>query len=277
MANNPISPVITLDNPNVEGPGSGMEGGSSDSIIGIATDVINPTLSSFPRIEVGARSSPIGLPPPSLGAAAYYVDYENNSFDRSPIIFAEADNDAAVGEIFATTLNFAVTNESSREIKIGEWLWGVAVPSIPEVPFYTTGPDVLISENEWQTNGDGVVQQDTNEFIRFIPTPTKVECWNSRFSPGPINAYPPMVIGARYRMEVTIGDNTTGGPITCLLKNFGNSDSPPTPLTLTANTLGVDQSFEFVANGNQHQVNIQVNPSGYIQCGEVTIIGPIAT
>jgi hypothetical protein len=132
MANNPISRVIVDATPNLEGPSSGMNGGSSDSIIGVATDEVNPTLSSFPRIPVGARTSPIGLPAGILGAGQYYVDYPNDSFDRSPVVFAEAENDAAVGEVYATDVNGSgldVTNESSDAIETGDWLWGVAAPA----------------------------------------------------------------------------------------------------------------------------------------------------
>jgi hypothetical protein len=268
MANNPISPVITLDNPNVEGPGSGMEGGSSNSVIGIATDVINPTLSSFPRIEVGARSSPIGLPSPALGAAAYYVDYENDSFDRSPVIFAEADNDAAVGEVFANTLNFSVTNESSREIKTGEWLWGVAMPQEPI--YATTG--VAVDLVDWQTTSPGILAQDGPDFILFTPN-TKLEAWNRTTN----SVWPSMlVVGARYRVEITIGDNSAG-TIRALTKNSSNNTNMA-DVFLSANTLGADQPFEFVAAYTGMQQNIRTSlSSGTVQLGEVTVYGPLAT
>jgi hypothetical protein len=141
MANNPISRVIVGATPNLEGPSSGMNGGSSDSIIGVATDEVNPTLSSFPRIPVGARTSPIGLPAGILGAGQYYVDYPNNSFDRAPVVFAEAENNAAVGEVYATDVNGSgldVANESSDAIETGDWLWGVAAPA-PELELIVDG------------------------------------------------------------------------------------------------------------------------------------------
>ena len=274
MANLPISPVIVEADASVEGPTSGVNGGSSDSVIGIATDVINPSLSSYARVEVGARRSPIGLPQPALGAAAYLVDYENNSFDRSPVIFAEGDYDANVGEVFADTLNFSVTNESHEFIEVGEWLWGVAVPQSDI--YYTTGDDVLVSEFDWETNGVGVVTQDTNEYIRFSPNPGKVECWNQRFSPEA--GYPtPQVNGARYRVEITIGDNTAGN-LVALVKRPDNSNTAPTPFPLSANTLGADQAFEYVSDGSQRQINVgTLLTSGFVQVGKLEIFGPLAT
>jgi hypothetical protein len=266
MANNPISSDIVNEDQTIEGPGSGMNGGASDSVIGICTDIINPTLSSYARVIVGARSSPIGLESPALGAAAYYVDYPNDSFDRSPVIFAEADTDAAVGEIFATTLNFSVTNESSDDIKIGEWLWGVAVPQSDL--YYTTG--ATLETGEWRTNESGTTEQDTTAYIRFIPA-TKKECWNDTSS----RAGDPLVVGARYRVEITIGDNTAGA-LTALTKTSTNDDQGVAPLS--ANTLGADQPFEFVAASTFMQQNIRTTlGTGYVQCGEMNVYGPLAT
>ena len=263
MANNPISSVIITPDPNVEGVGSGMNGGASDSIIGICTDVINPSSDAFARIEVGARSSPIGMPSPALGAAAYYVDYENDSFDRSPVIFAEADNDAAAGEVFAATLNFTVTNESSREIKTGEWLWGVAVPQ-DELLFEMTTP---LTTSDWRTNGAGTVAQDTDDYIRFSPAASKIECWTGTKGG--------MAIGARYRCEIDIGD-VTSGTVTALAKD-GSTNQTWFSAPLSANTLGVNQPFEFVAQNTLWQQNLQTGTTGYLQAGVMRIYGPLAT
>jgi hypothetical protein len=275
MANNPISPIVITET-------SGMNGGASDSVIGIATDVINPSLSSFPRVEVGARSSPIGLESPALGAAAYYVDYENASFDRSPVIFAEADNDAAVGEVFATTLNFSVTNESSDSIKTGEWLWGVAVPGEPS--YYSTGPTVDL--NDWIPASQGSTAQDTPEYIRVTPVPLGGDSAARDFY-NPNTFLPdatPLVVGATYRIEITVGDSTltgTSASIGVLVKtgNLGAGLGTLTSYSLIPNTLGADQPFEFVANrtGVQIQVRAFTIEGGYVQLGELSIYGPIST
>ena len=262
MANNPISSVIVPSNPNIEGVGSGMEGGASDSVIGICTDEINPSLSSFARVIVGARSSPIGMGQPALGAAAFYVDYDGDSFDRSPVIFAEADNDAAVGEVFATTLNFSVTNEASRTIKTGEWLWGVAVP---QSPLFFTMTTPLAPGVDWRTNNTGVVTADTDDYIRFDSN-GKFECWTGYKSP--------IVIGARYRVEITIGD-LSGGTVQALVKAGNNSNQGSA--FLTANTAGVDQPFEFVATDTVLQQNLRIGSTAWVQAGVVSIYGPLAT
>jgi hypothetical protein len=256
MANKPIAPVI-ID------PTSGMNAGSSDSVIGIATNVVNPSSQDFARIEVGARRSPIGLPQPALGSAAYYVDYENQSFDRSPVIFAEADYAAAPGETFADTLNFSVTNESEENIELGEWLWGVAVPQAPLLFEFS----LPLTTSDWRTNGAGVVAPDTDNYIRFSPAPSKIECWTG--------VKGGMVIGARYRCEIDIGD-VTSGTVNALAKD-GDTNQTWHTAPLSANTLGVDQPFEFVALNENWQQNLQTGTTGYLQAGMMRVYGPLAT
>jgi hypothetical protein len=196
-----------------------------------------------------------------LGAAAYYVDYENASFDRSPVIFAEADNDAAVGEVFAETLNFSVTNESSTDIETGEWLWGVAVPQSP-LFFTMTTP---LTTNDWRTNQAGVVAPDTADYILFTSN-GKLECWTG-LKGG-------LVIGATYRMEITLGNLSTG-TVQALTKR-GNNANQGTAF-LSGNTAGADQPYEFVATDTVYQQNLKIGSTATLQCGVMAIYGPLAT
>ena len=264
MANNPISSVIVPSNPNIEGVGSGMEGGASDSVIGICTDEINPSLSSFARVIVGARSSPIGMGQPALGAAAFYVDYDGDSFDRSPVIFAEADTDAAIGEIFATTLNFSVTNESSREIKIGEWLWGVAVPQDPL--FFTMVPPLTVAAT-WRTNGSGVCAPDGDNYIRFDSN-GRITCFTG--------ARDGLLIGARYRVQIDIGD-LSGGTIRVRFRKGTSPYGDQHIVFILPNTSGADNAFEFVASDDRWSVDVEIGSTAWVQMGVMQIYGPLAT
>jgi hypothetical protein len=128
MANLPTSPVIIQEDPNVAGPGSGMEGGASDSAIGICTDVPNPKESDWDRTVKGATNNPIGLPDNPPTPYQSLVEYSIDTFDSMPIGFAEADTQAAPGEVYATNAGASgwdLTNKTAGyTTEVGDWLWG---------------------------------------------------------------------------------------------------------------------------------------------------------
>jgi hypothetical protein len=126
MANLPTSPVI-ID------PTSGMNAGSSDSAIGICTDVPNPKESDWPRVVIGATVNPIGKPVTFQAL----VEYEPAVFNNTPVGFAEADAIAAPGEIYATnagTSGWDLTNKTAGyTTAVGDWLWGAVEGTQPVV------------------------------------------------------------------------------------------------------------------------------------------------
>ena len=126
MANIPTSSVIAAANPGQEGPGSGVEAGGSDSVLGICTDIPNPKPTDWPRTVIPATSNPIGQPV----SLQYLVDYKDQSFDKYPVGFASADQVAAPYEVYATDTspyNWDLANRTvDYTTKLGDWLWGVA-------------------------------------------------------------------------------------------------------------------------------------------------------
>jgi hypothetical protein len=132
MANLPTSPVIIQEDPNVAGPGSGMEGGASDSAIGICTDVPNPKESDWARIVIGGTVNPIGKPT----SFQSLVEYSIYTFDASPIGFAPADTQAAPGEIYATNAGASGWDLTNKTVEyttaVGDWLWGAVRGTGPQ-------------------------------------------------------------------------------------------------------------------------------------------------
>jgi hypothetical protein len=118
MANLPTSPTIV-------DPNSGMNGGSSDSAIGICTDEPNPKETDWPRVVIGSSSNPIGL----NREFQYLVDYDTGVFDQFPLGFAPADTVAAPGEVYSTNAGGfgrnLINKTENYTTKIGDWLWGV--------------------------------------------------------------------------------------------------------------------------------------------------------
>jgi hypothetical protein len=132
VANLPTSPIIVPADPNVEGQGSGMNGGGSDSVIGICTDEPNPKETDWARIVFGAKANPIGRSstPQSL------VEYEAGVFDSMPVGFAAADTQAAPGEVYATNAAGTgwdlVNKTEDYTTEVGDWLWGAVNPTPDE-------------------------------------------------------------------------------------------------------------------------------------------------
>lgn len=151
MSNLPTSPIIVEADPNVEGTGSGMNGGSSDSAIGICTSEPNPKETDWDRTVKGATVNPIGQ---GVGLQ-YLTQYEAGVFDEVPVGFAPADTQAAPGEVYATNaggFGWDLINKTvNYTTEIGDWLWGVASGATPakvlfgdsnrrvEVPLIQTG------------------------------------------------------------------------------------------------------------------------------------------
>jgi hypothetical protein len=181
MANLPTSPVIIQEDPNVAGPGSGMEGGASDSAIGICTDVPNPKESDWARIVIGGTVNPIGKPTSFQSLVEYSID----TFDASPIGFAPADTQAAPGEIYVTNAGgsgWDLTNKTVEyTTEVGDWLWG-AVEGTPqpackvyECDAYVSGLSGIVSAG-WaldEPTGNNIAENfvDPGEFLGTWGTP----------------------------------------------------------------------------------------------------------
>lgn len=134
MSNFPLSDIVVPANPNVEGVGSGMEGGSCQVMIGLATDVIDPKVTDFPQITRnpvqmqylgwGGDSVEPGQEDADI-VDAIAVDYETADFDDTPVVFAEANQIAAPGVVFDTVSG--AVNLGLGTAQVGDWLAG-AVP-----------------------------------------------------------------------------------------------------------------------------------------------------
>jgi hypothetical protein len=134
MSNFPLSDIVVPANPNVEGVGSGMEGGSCQVMIGLATDVINPKVTDFPQITRnpvqmqylgwGGDSVVTGQEDADI-VDAIAVDYETPDFTDTPVVFAEADQVAAPGAEYDSVSG--AVNLGTDTAQIGDWLAG-AVP-----------------------------------------------------------------------------------------------------------------------------------------------------
>lgn len=129
--NLPFSPIVVPADPNVEGVGSGMEGGSNQVMIGLATNVIDPKVTDFPQITVnpvqmqylgwGGDSVVTGQETADI-VDAFLVDYLTADFNDTPVVFTVADAVAAPGVIFDTVSG--AVNFSDQTTAIGEWLAG---------------------------------------------------------------------------------------------------------------------------------------------------------
>jgi len=132
--NRPLSDIVVPANPNVEGVGSGMEGGSCQVPIGYATNVPDPKVTDFPQITVdpiqmqylgwGGDSVEPGQETADI-VDAFLVDYEGADFNDTPVVFTVADQIAAPGAVFDTVSG--AINDSEFTVQVGEWLTG-AVP-----------------------------------------------------------------------------------------------------------------------------------------------------
>jgi hypothetical protein len=137
MANLPTSAVIVPADPNVEGPNSGMNGGASDSALGICTDNPNPKETDWARIVIGATINPIGNPDnPQVGQYQSLAEYEIDTFDASPVGFAPADTEAGPGEIYATNAGDSGWDLTNKTVEyttvVGDWLWGAVSGTGPQ-------------------------------------------------------------------------------------------------------------------------------------------------
>jgi hypothetical protein len=175
MANLPTSPVVAPADPNVEGLNSGMNAGGSDSVIGICTDQPNPKESDWPRIVFAAKSNPLG----GSQMPQYLTEYEAGVFDSTPVGFAQADTQAAPGEVYATNAGGTgwdlVNKTEDYTTEVGDWLWGAVEPT-PDAGFiafvsiqWDRQPDPIYSN--WTMDvtplnleaGDLVIIMDTSD------------------------------------------------------------------------------------------------------------------
>ncbi len=134
--NRPFSDIVVPANPNVEGVGSGMEGGSNQVMIGLATNVINPKAEDFPRITRnpvemqylgwGGDSVEPGQETADI-VDAKAVDYEGADFNDTPVVFIQADASVAPGGVY--NIPTGAINDSDETTQIGDWLAG-AVPVV---------------------------------------------------------------------------------------------------------------------------------------------------
>ena len=134
MPNRPFAPIVVPADPNVEGVGSGMEGGSNQVMIGLATNVPDPKVTDFPQIVRnpvqmqylgwGGDSVEPGQEDADI-VNAIAVDYEGADFNDTPVVFVAADQVAAPGAVYDT--GTGAINDSDVTVQIGQWLAG-AVP-----------------------------------------------------------------------------------------------------------------------------------------------------
>ena len=128
MPNIPTSEDIVPFDASVEGPNSGVEGGASDSVMGICTNIPNPKDGDWDRQVTFGLTNPIGQP----RGFQYLSEYKTQSFDRFPVGFAQADTQAAPGQVYATNaggFGYDFVNKTDEHItQVGDWLWGVASP-----------------------------------------------------------------------------------------------------------------------------------------------------
>jgi hypothetical protein len=263
MANLPTSPVIVPADPNIEGPNSGMNGGSSDSAIGICTDNPNPKETDWPRIVIGATNNPIGI---TITPYQSLVEYEADSFTSSPVGFAPADTQAAPGEVYATNAGdsgWNLTNKTKNyTTKIGDWLWGSVVGPAP-IPgiYYDSG--VNVDPSVWVTDQDGTITQDGPTFIRFLTGTVQRSCWNTTT----VIVGRDMVLGETYTVEITTGDLFTGTTAQAFVDEVVVAS-----VGLTTQNI---KTMQFVANGGTLRIQtVSDQGNRAIQLGRLRVLGP---
>ena len=135
MPNKAISPIVAPADPNVEGVGSGMEAGSNQVMIGLATNVPNPKVTDFPQIaQADIKNQYLGWGGDSVEPGQEdadipsfnLTDYDNADFNDTPVGFVQADAAVAPGGVYETGGGF--TNRTDAyTTQVGDWLAG-AVP-----------------------------------------------------------------------------------------------------------------------------------------------------
>jgi hypothetical protein len=125
-----------------------------------------------------------------------------------------------------------------------------------------------LTTSDWRTNGAGVVEViEGGDFIKFTPAASKLESWTG--IKGGMN------IGSTYRCEIDTGDITLSSVDGRIMD--ANDNSVMGSITLTANTLGADQSFTFVASYTDWSGNLKVTAAdGYLEAGILRIWGPLS-